>query len=300
MSNEIQKSQQEERRLSPVEKLLTDRTDKLGTMLQATGISVDRFIGAASVAALKSPDLQKADPASLFSAIMLCAQDGLLPNGIEAGLLTHTNRKTGKIEVTYVPMIDGIFKLVRQSGEVKLIGASVVHDNDDFDYHIGMEGEYFHHRPVLKGDRGPMIGVIGYAMLNNGAMVVEYMRTAEVEKIRKSSRAGDNQYGPWVQWYEQMAKKSAIHRLAKRLPLSPNAQNAIARDYALYDFNGEIIDAGEAPKKRALPKAASQLEALSVPATAAPAPTPEPVEIIDVETGEIIEATEEEVPGDMF
>ena len=38
----------------------------------------------------------------------------------------------------------------------------------------------------------------------------------EVEKVRKTSRAGA--FGPWKDWWDEMAKKTVIRRISKRLP----------------------------------------------------------------------------------
>ena len=57
------------------------------------------------------------------------------------------------------------------------------------------------------------------------------MTVAEVEAIRSRSKAGRS--GPWVSDWAEMAKKTAVRRLVKLLPLSIEDEAAIKRIDAL-------------------------------------------------------------------
>lgn len=50
----------------------------------------------------------------------------------------------------------------------------------------------------------------------DGACIVEYLPKRDIESIRKKSQSPNK--GAWVDSYEQMARKSAIKRLFKRIP----------------------------------------------------------------------------------
>lgn len=54
------------------------------------------------------------------------------------------------------------------------------------------------------------------------------MSRAEVESIRAKSKAGGS--GPWVDHFEEMAKKTAIRRLFKYLPVSVEMARAVTMD----------------------------------------------------------------------
>jgi len=71
--------------------------------------------------------------------------------------------------------------------------------------------------PALDSD-GRVTHVYAVARLKDGGIQREVMTTAEVEKIRKKSRAG--QSGPWKEHWDEMAKKTVIRRLVKLLPIS--------------------------------------------------------------------------------
>jgi recombination protein RecT len=64
--------------------------------------------------------------------------------------------------------------------------------------------------------------------MSNGEIDTEVMTLAEVEAIRKRSKASGS--GPWVTDFEEMAKKTVIRRHSKRLTLSPEFHDALDKD----------------------------------------------------------------------
>lgn len=205
--------------LTPVQKLQTfvqERTPQLQKMLPAH-IKPEVFERAAMNAIMRSPELAECEPKSVYDALMRCSQDGLIPDGKDAAIVIYGGK--GKKSAQYQPMIDGVLKRVRQSGIVKNISAKAVYENDEFDYWFDEDGEHIKYRPTF-GDRGQFKLVFGYAKLDSGEMVVEVMNKDEINKVKTASRAGNSQYSPWAQWFDRMAVKSVLHRLARRLPNS--------------------------------------------------------------------------------
>jgi recombination protein RecT len=178
-------------------------------------INVEKFIRTTLTAVQMQPDLLMADRRTLLGACMKAAQDGLLPDGREAALVIF-NSKEGK-KVQYMPMIGGVLKKIRNSGELASISAQVAYSADFFEYELGDE-EKITHKPFMGGDRGQVIAVYAVAKTKDGAVYREVMSVSDVEKVRAASRAG--RFGPWVDWWDEMAKKTVIRRLAKRLPSS--------------------------------------------------------------------------------
>jgi len=78
--------------------------------------------------------------------------------------------------------------------------------------------------------------------LKDGGYDFEWMWRREIDAIRRSSKAAGD--GPWVTHYEEMAKKTVIRRLAKRLPLSIEFQRAaVADEYAEAGvFTEDVVD----------------------------------------------------------
>lgn len=228
-------------------------------------LSVEKFHRVAVTAISQNPDLLQADRASLYTECMKAAQDGLVPDGREA-VLTVFNQKMPngqyKKVVKYMPMVWGIVKKVRNSGELLEIGAHVVYKNDQFDYWIDETGEHLSHHPCLDGERGDFQLVYALAKTKDGGRHCEVMTKEQIDKVAAVSRSKDakgNHVGPWKDWYPEQACKTVIRRLSKRLPMSTDKpedelRRVIERDDDLYDMN----QSNTAPAPEQLPKAPAQ------------------------------------------
>lgn len=208
-------------------------------------IPAERFMRVVLTAVNGNPDLLKADRKSLFEASMKSAQDGLLPDGRDGAFVVFNAKTKVKDDngrerevyinkVQWMPMVAGILKKVRNSGALISIGAHVAYDADRFLYVLGDE-ERIEHEPALGANRGKPKAVYAIAKTKDGGIYREVMTVAEVEKVRNVSRAKNS--GPWVQWWDEMARKTVIRRLSKRLPMSTDLDDLIRRDDELYDFN---------------------------------------------------------------
>ncbi|HGJ5864894.1 recombinase RecT [Arsenophonus nasoniae] len=174
-------------------------------------VTPEQFTRTAATALIENAELQKADKQSLVLALTRCAKDGLMPDGREAALVVR------KQKAVYMPMVDGVIKRARQSGQVANIIAKVVYAQDEFEYVIDENGEHLTHRPsFVDGDE--VVKVYAFAKLNSGELVVEVMSRADVEKIRNTVKSAKDLSSPWVKWFDRMALKTVIHRLARRLP----------------------------------------------------------------------------------
>lgn len=186
-------------------------------------VSVEKFSRVAMTAIQNNPDLVSSDRRSLFGAIVRLAQDGLLPDGREAALVMFGQK------VQAMPMIAGVLKKIRQSGEVAKVSAQVVYSNDQFEVRYGFDEDVIHVPPLLSESRGEPIGAYATAVLKDGSKLLEVMSKEEIEKVRSVSRAKGN--GPWVSWWSEMARKTVMRRLSKRLPMSTDLEEEVfARD----------------------------------------------------------------------
>ena len=109
-----------------------------------------------------------------------------------------------------------------RSGAVQQVWAETVHANDQFSYRIGTDPAITHVPAV--GDRGEFLAAYAVARLPNGCVQFVVLDSDEIQRIRSASASSDS--GPWVAWFEEMAKKSAIRRLVKQLPVSTDDQRA--------------------------------------------------------------------------
>ena len=216
-----------ERRENPVAVIrenLTQMAPQFKAALPAH-ITVEKFTRVAMTAIQNNPDLAKADRSSLFGSIVRLAQDGLLPDGREAAIVLFGNKAQA------MPMIAGVLKKVRQSGEVAKVSAQVVYEQDEFVWHLGFDEDVTHNPPKLDQPRGKPIGAYATAVLKDGSRLLEVMSLEEIEKVRNVSRAKGN--GPWVQWWGEMARKTVMRRLSKRLPMSTDLSDELDRDESL-------------------------------------------------------------------
>ena len=204
-------------------------------------IPPEKFVRVLQTAINNNQDLVKANRSSLLGAAMKAAQDGLLPDNKESALVTF------KDQVVYMPMIQGILKKVRNSGELASISPHVVYENDLFDYWIDEMGEHLKHKPKLTGARGEITHTYCIARTKDGAVYIEVMSKEEIEKVRSVSRSKDG--GPWKAWYGEMAKKTVTRRLAKRLPMSTDLDTTIHADDELFNPPPESEPEQEPVKK---------------------------------------------------
>ncbi len=218
--------------LAPIDDLRNSLTKMAPEFKKAlpSHISVDKFTRVLMTALQSNPDLVAANRHSFFSACVKCATDGLLPDGREAAFVVFKS-KAGPMAV-FMPMVSGILKKIRNSGELLSLNPGIVYSKDEFNYFIDELGPHIKHSPAMTEDRGDLTHVYCSAQVKGGGIYLEVMSKAEIEKVRAVSKSKDS--GPWVQWFEEMAKKTVIRRLSKRLPVSTDVQAAIEADDQFY------------------------------------------------------------------
>lgn len=232
--------------------------------LANTGIPIAKFVRVAQTAVQMEPKLLADDVnrISLYAALVRCAQDGLLPDKREAALVPF------KGQIQYMPMIGGILKKVRNSGEIVDIGARIVREGEPFRRWTDEAGEHLLHEQDPFGTAAKAVGVYAYARTKDGGFYVETMSIAEVEKVRAVSRSKDD--GPWTVWWDEKAKVACLRRLSKRLPMSTDVEDFMREAIdADTDFDQAAAPASEA--KGPAPSRPTRLAAVAAQAPQAPA-----------------------------
>lgn len=195
------------------------------------GVSLDRFTATAITAVGQNPDLIDCDRNSLYNAIASCAKDGLLPDGKQAAIVAFNTKVKwrdagGQWQEDYIkkaqhmPMVEGIIHVFGKHG-VKAYAISV-YANDEFEIWNDENGQHLRHRPVGLGKtRGERVGAVAVAKDKDGQVWVEAMDMTDLEVPKRATKQKDNQgnlIGPWRDVPDRMEQKSALHRLAKRVP----------------------------------------------------------------------------------
>ena len=188
----------------------------------------ERMMRVCNTAISKTPALLDCEPRSLMGAIIQSSQLGLEPDGVlgHAYLIPFNNRKTGRTECQFIAGYKGLIELSRRSGQISTVYAHAVHANDEFRYTLGLDPTLIH-KPT-SGEPGELIAVYAVCHLRDGGKQFEVLQRREIDAIRSQSKAGNS--GPWVTHYDEMAKKTALRRLCKLLPTSPELARAAALD----------------------------------------------------------------------
>jgi recombination protein RecT len=201
-------------------------------------IPLERFNRVVMTAIQNKPDLLKCTRQSLFNACMKAAQDGLLPDGREGAIVPFGENEDGQKksdQAMWMPMIAGIRKKARNSGELNDLYAHVVHVGDEFDIQLG-DDPHVRHKPALNGGRTrQLVGAYSIAVFKDGTKSYEWMTIDEIEDVRKRySRA---KRGPWSDpiSYPEMCRKTVVRLHCKSLPMSTDLDTLLHRDEQLYE-----------------------------------------------------------------
>lgn len=183
-------------------------------------LTADRFTRIALTAFNRTPRLADCTKESVFQCLLDCSALGIEPDGRRAHLIPFG--KTCQLIIDY----KGIVDLVRRSGEVAYIHADVVCENDEFDYAFGT-GAFLKHKPNLK-KRGSPKCVYSYVRLKDGSEDFDVMSVEDVDNVKRKSRSSGS--GPWVDHWNEMAKKTVFRRHSKWLPLSSELREKLEKD----------------------------------------------------------------------
>lgn len=197
-------------------------------------ITFEKFQRVFMTAVIASKDLQDADRPSLMLACLKAATDGLLPDGRDAALVIFNAKGNAPGEwvkkAQYMPMYAGILKKCRQSGQIASVVTHVVYERDKFEYVLGDEEKIIHEPYLGKENQGDLIAAYCIVKLKDGSIVREVMSFSDIEKVRKTSKAGDDNGKPkgiWAAHYSEMARKTVFRRASKWLPQSIEDANRL-------------------------------------------------------------------------
>jgi recombination protein RecT len=239
-------------------------------------LTADRLTRIIITECRKTPELLNCSQESFLGSVLQCAQLGLEPGSALGHCYLLPYGKNCQLIIGYRGMID----LARRSGQIASINAYCVYEADEFEYELGLHPD-IKHKPSPLADRGAITYVYAVAVLIGGGVQFEVMSRAEIEAVRKQSKASKN--GPWVTHWSEMARKTVVRKLFKYLPVSIEAVRAVEidersdRGEALTE--NDFIDAAFTDKGVEIQPITPPVEsrpAQPAPAQAPKAPTPEP------------------------
>ncbi len=207
---------------------LLAREDEFAATLKSIGIDEQRFIRVGLLYVTQNRNLWKCSKSSIVLALLESARAGLMVDGKQAAILPY------KDQATFMPMTFGIIALMLRSPRVTKIEARAVYDGDDFAFRYGIRPNLEHTPRVIPSDDTL---IYAYAVMwreRAPEPTFEVMSREEIEIIRATSRNANHPDSPWVNWYSEMARKSAVKRLSKYADLAPEAQQAIQMDHEIF------------------------------------------------------------------
>jgi recombination protein RecT len=219
-------------------------------------VKPDRFLRAALTALNTVPKLAECTQHSVLAGLMQAAQLGLEVADVrgQAYLIPRWNSRMGCNEATFQLGYRGMIDLAARSGIT--VDVDEICANDAYDFQRGTK-PYLMHKPTL-GDRGDTLAYYAVATFSDGrppSFVI--MGKAEVEKHRdqfaSSKRKDGGIYGPWVDHFDAMARKTVIRSLLNYLPVSVELREAAAIDTTGSDPAPQVVASYMAPITPALP-----------------------------------------------
>lgn len=200
---------------------------------------------------MNNPDILRCSQLSVLS----CIDDGaFLGLDITGKGLKEAYLIPYKDKLTMIPAYYGLLKLVRQSKEIGSVDCQLVHEFDKCEWSLGT-APIVEHQPAPPSTRGEVSAVyaIAHWAISNIPPIVEWMWKEEIETIRNGSPAKNSD--PWKYHWGEMARKTVLRRICKRLPKSEKVDRAVylSDSHERPDFsNGnDIVDAEQTMKPTA-------------------------------------------------
>lgn len=161
------------------------------------------------------------NPTSAQNAIINVAAIGITLN--PASKLAYLVPRDGMVclEISYM----GLLHIAMESGVISWGQAKLVHANDTYESN-GLDKAPTHKYNAF-GDRGDIVGVYCTVKTPAGDYLTEEMSLAEIEAVRKTSKAAFSDKGPWVNHWNEMARKTVVKRASKYWPKASRLDSAI-------------------------------------------------------------------------
>lgn len=183
-------------------------------------LTADRMCRIALTCFRLNPGLAKCDPASVFAAVVILAQQGLEPglNG-RAYLIPY------KGECQAVPGWKGLVELANRTGRCS-VWTGAVFEGDEFEYQLG-DNPFVTHRP--KGEDDPKKLLYVYAVgrvKGNEYPVIEVWPNDKIKRhFNRYNKVGGRHYAH--ENWEMYARKVPLLQVLKYMPASPELEAAM-------------------------------------------------------------------------
>ena len=209
-------------------------------------LTPERFTRMVLTALSTNPTLRECTPASFLGAMMQAAQLGVEPNTPlgQAYLIPYKNH--GTMECQFQLGYKGLLDLAYRSGEVTIIQAHEVYENDEFAYEFGLEPK-LRHVPTT-GERGAVTHYYAMFKTKSGGYGFHVMGREEVDAFaRKYSQAYKKGYStPWLTNFDEMAKKTVLKACLKYAPIKTEFARTLSADETIKtELSADMVSAAD-------------------------------------------------------
>ena len=190
-----------------------------------------QFVKTGYAAISQNPTLQQCTIKSLIRSMQQSASVNLPIDKRQLAFFVPYKNKgvmEAQLQISYL----GLMELAYRSDKVKSITANCIYESERDNVKIKrVDGRFYVEHPFsFEQPTGKMIAVYATAEVEGIPPQTVVLRKEEVERYRSKSKAPDSP--AWTDFYDAMAKKTAIRQLAKFLPKS------VAKEFTL----GAMID----------------------------------------------------------
>lgn len=181
-------------------------------------MKTDRFIRSAMTAYANGSDyFQKAEPVSLLAACMQAAQLGLSVDPVlgEAWLIPRRNNARNCVWINFQLGYKGLIKLARRSENFLSVHAELVHEGDFFSYDLGSDPKITHRKQMDVKQRPPVQASYAVVRYKHGPAQIHVCPMWEIHEARERSDSYQNGRGPWIDYFNSMAKVVPLRAILK-------------------------------------------------------------------------------------
>jgi recombination protein RecT len=247
--------------------------------------------------------LAVAEPRSVFNACLTAASLNLQINknlGF-AHIIGYKNNKKGITEAQFQIGAKGLKQLAQRTGQYLFINDTDVREGE-LKSRDRMTGEIKFEWVENDEEREklPVVGYLCYFELKSGFKSTLYMTVEQIkEHAKKYSQTYKRGYGPWVDNFDAMCRKTVIKlNINRNGPMSTELQRAVELDQAAVNddgtpdyIDGEVVDEADkkADQRKRIEAAAAKRKEMDATDHKPKAVKTPKGDTVDTETGEVID-----------
>lgn len=196
------------------------------------GMTPSRFQSIVINQVRENRQLLECVPMTLVASALMAAQLGLQPGGAMGECWIIPRRNQGRWEANFQLGYKGLRQLAYRSAQVRMIESRIVWEGDDFDFHHGLGGTNWKHKPTDQAtDRWTYVYAAAETVLGGEAFEAMSREQVLAHRDRYVSKQKDGQWPKaWRDNEPEMARKTVTAALCRQLPMSVEFRDALAAD----------------------------------------------------------------------